>query len=302
MSKIQIKKENKKMFIQLFKKVYLKEMKRQIEKVTQNALAKIDDIVKIALQKHISLEGMFELKRMLKQISTYDQTKKTKKTLEAINMLLLELEYKLEKNEILTVKHYASKLQDMLIHLQKEKIEQKKIDVSHQFGESFVIELKISEASAKIHTLTSTINSQLEKAKSISSNDHQYQILSNEYATNKAYLKVELDQLNRLLSTQKRRESFKMLKAREENIQLANKLVGASFEEAQELLVNIQNQEKDFDQVESNWNQIYQAYQLDDGSLYNDELSKDLEHLLLNQDSNIEKSANNKKEDGVISS
>ena len=258
-----------------------KKTRKKITQLQLSMIEKIEQIVQLGLKQKRSLNSLFEVKKMLQNQDAYNPNKKTYQTFVLVEQLLKELHYKLERGETNTLHPYTDQSLQMLVALQKDKVDLNKIDVGEALGDSFVVERNIAEASARIERINKAMNAKLNEAKNIAQSDPQYRILSHEYGGQKDKLKLELDQLTRLLSTKKRRESFNMLKQREQNIQVANTLVGVSFEEAQELLNQVQLQEGNFDEVEEHWKTIYQAYHLEEENLYDDILSKDIEKSYL---------------------
>lgn len=263
--------------LNFIQKVRINRFNKTKASIKLTMMDKIEEIKKTALERHIPLEGLFEMKRLLNTNNDFPMHKLTIKKMKMMDMLLAELSYKIERRDVVSLKPYTNQIIDMIINLKQEKIETKKVEISKELGEKFIIDLSLNETSTRIASLTRDIANQLERSKTLSPSDHEYQIQSNQYSITKSQLKVQMDHLNRLLSTKKRRESYEMLQERSQYVQFVQDLVGASFEEAQELLNHVQSIEGDFDHQEQLWRDLYQSSDKNNEILFDDTLSKDIE-------------------------
>lgn len=264
--------------LKLIERLTTRKTLKAIQFTVKSMLDRVEEIKKIALQKQIPMENLFEFKRLIQNPMDIQIHKMNKKKFEIMNMLLNEIIYKMERGDIQTLNPYTQQLVTMITDMKKAKIDMKKVNISKTMGEDFVVDLNVSEVSTKINKLTQTIQEQLSYAKSLSPNGHEYEIISNRYSITKEKLSIEFEQLKRLLSAKKRRQTFAMLSERDDNIQLTEKLVGASFEEAQELLNHVKAKEDVFDQEENNWKELYQSNNISKVNMFNDTLSKDIEY------------------------
>jgi hypothetical protein len=266
--------------IKLFKLFRNKKLNKKFSDVYNHVLGLIDQIVLVLINRNESTEAAFHLKRDIKKI---DQGYKKEYflKLEKVNQLLDDLYGKLENNEVKSIDSYLKQAFKILKKREDEEMEKKKQKGIPEENQDFMIDVKIDESCCQIEIYSRKIKDYLETANNMDRTSYQYQLISNEYKTAKLSLQKEMNNFQRLLSTKHRNETAKIILARQAAIEEANCLLAFTFEDTQEMLLDVTTKEKEFDAESQSWTHIHEGMGEPSYSLYDDELSKDLEQGIL---------------------